>query len=178
MIYSVGSRQLTDTVEINADTLTEEENNLIMMLFGLGCGNLDDIATARITVTFNRDRERTREEENADRIAKIDSMLGEPVKDNCEKRPKRNQENPLIARVLKPCPFCGRQANIHGNPCNHFYVGCDHCHIYTRVEDYDSIEIWNRRTDTPDTINLSADKGPVPTVKVVDGHLRIEEGKE
>ena len=67
------------------------------------------------------------------------------MSDNCENQKKRNYEDSIIAE-LQLCPFCGRNAVVHGNPTGHYYVGCDHCHIYTRVEDEESIRIWNSRT--------------------------------
>lgn len=51
---------------------------------------------------------------------------------------------------LKPCPFCGGEAEFHiyGRSCN---VVCDGCQIGTRLEHIDEYEVaidaWNTRVE-------------------------------
>lgn len=53
-------------------------------------------------------------------------------------------------RELKPCPFCGGEAEFHiyGRSCN---VVCSRCQIGTRLEHIDEYEVaidaWNTRAE-------------------------------
>ena len=56
---------------------------------------------------------------------------------------------------LKPCPFCGGEAEFHiyGRSCN---VVCSRCQIGTRLEHIDEYEVavsaWNTRATIPGEI--------------------------
>ena len=48
---------------------------------------------------------------------------------------------------LKPCPFCGGEAEMFGNE-SVVFVGCKECTCITEWDDDISAEIgWNRRAD-------------------------------
>ena len=56
-----------------------------------------------------------------------------------------------MAEKLKPCPFCGGEAelvNIGTNLCDPITVECKQCKCNTQWFDRscDAIEAWNRRT--------------------------------
>ena len=51
---------------------------------------------------------------------------------------------------LKPCPFCGGEAELYEDDCSSkFYVCCEACGCSTALhwrEEY-VIEVWNRRVE-------------------------------
>lgn len=60
---------------------------------------------------------------------------------------------------LKPCPFCGGEAEYHGE-CNMVWVRCTNCHaerIYKFDEPEEAAEDWNRRTQ-PEGRALAVDE--------------------
>ena len=56
---------------------------------------------------------------------------------------------------LKPCPFCGGNANTYHNPFTvaEHYVSCNNCNAKTDVyfKKKQAIEAWNRRANDEQT---------------------------
>lgn len=82
MIYTIGSREITDSVEINADSLTKEENELLYEIFrkGLGHPPNDVIYEGIIFLSYNSRRTMTMEEEselNEKKLAELMRKAGE-----------------------------------------------------------------------------------------------------
>lgn len=59
---------------------------------------------------------------------------------------------------LKPCPFCGREAeedsykNNNHIPCNEGWIGCRCCRVFMNYTHGDrgrklAVEAWNRRAE-------------------------------
>ena len=50
---------------------------------------------------------------------------------------------------LKPCPFCGGEANVEEAYMNIFVVACSGCSVITAIYNNaeKAIEAWNRRVE-------------------------------
>lgn len=58
---------------------------------------------------------------------------------------------------LKPCPFCGGEAEMfswqaHINDVNHLDLACTNCgaRFHDVSSEKEAFEVWNRRADTND----------------------------
>jgi len=65
MIYTIGSREMTGPVEINADSLTREENELLYEIFRKGLGRVpsDVCYKGSVSLSYDFKRKMTMEEE-------------------------------------------------------------------------------------------------------------------
>ena len=70
MIYTIGSREITAPVEINADTLTKEENELLCKLFKMGLGYAPSDLVYKGTISLSYDFRRTKTMEEEIEVAK------------------------------------------------------------------------------------------------------------
>ena len=82
MIYTIGSREITGPVEINANTLTREENELLYEIFRKGLGHVPSDVRYKGTISLSYDvrRSKTVYEEIEDskmRIAEAMRRAGE-----------------------------------------------------------------------------------------------------
>lgn len=59
MIYTIGSREITGPVEINANTLTREENELLYEIFRKGLGRVPSDVCYKGSVSLSYDFKRT-----------------------------------------------------------------------------------------------------------------------
>ena len=77
MIYTIGSREITGPVEINANTLTKEENELLYEIFRKGLGHVpnDVIYKGTISLSYNLRRTMTWEEEIEHEKVKIAELM-------------------------------------------------------------------------------------------------------
>ena len=70
-----------------------------------------------------------------------------------ELEPTRTYSNPTATDELKPCPFCGGDAEIYDFKDGRYFVGCSNtnCDVYPytsiHYDKEDAIAAWNRRAD-------------------------------
>ena len=83
MIYGIGSRDLTGPVEINADTLTDEENRLLHELFRLGLGYPPNEFCYKGTISISYDFNRTKTMKEETELA--EARLEDCIKENSTK---------------------------------------------------------------------------------------------
>lgn len=53
---------------------------------------------------------------------------------------------------LKPCPFCGGEAEVDGGGC--YWIHCKHCKVETRTHHsrIGAINLWNNRVEDKERV--------------------------